>query len=336
MWVLNTVGLAEVGLLDRPELPRGVELDQSGRPTGRLRGLDRWLRERWRAEAQSLDRLGVVLAARGITGVTDATAHNAEADLVAMASALRRGELRQRVTAMTSTVVDRWPAELTQGPLKVVLEESALPTFDDLVEHIAAARQHGTTVAVHTLERATTVFALRAIEAAGGGAGDRLEHAALLSDEIVQMVAAAGVTVVTQPHFVAERGAAYRRHVDPLEQPWLYRCGSLRRAGVPLAAGSDAPVGGSDPWAIMAAAVRGCDAPEHPRPVEQLDPEAALELFTGASDAPGSTRRVAKGELADLCLLDRPWRTARADLASVGVRATLVAGEVVHLDPGGG
>jgi predicted amidohydrolase YtcJ len=329
MWVLNTVGLAEVGLLDRPELPRGVELDPSGRPTGRLRGLDRWLRERWRAEAQPLDRLGVVLAARGITGVTDATAHNDLEELAAMAAALRRGELRQRVTAMTSSVVDRWPTELSRGPLKIVLEESALPTFDGLVEHISTARRHGTTVAVHTLERATTVFALRAIEAAGGGDGDRLEHAALLSDELVALVAEAGVTVVTQPHFVAERGAAYRRHVDPLEQPWLYRCGSLRRAGVPLAAGSDAPVGGSDPWSIMAAAVRGCDGPEHPRPAEQLDPEAALELFTGSPGAPGSPRRVAVGEPADLCLLDRPWRSARTDLSAVGVRATLVAGEVV-------
>jgi predicted amidohydrolase YtcJ len=140
--------------------------------------------------------------------------------------------------------------------------------------------------------------------------------------------------VVTQPHFVAERGAAYRRHVEPLEQPWLYRCASLQRAGVSLAAGSDAPVGTWDPWSIMVAAVRGSDLPEHVRPDEQLDPEAALALFTGAPDAPGTRRGVTEGARADLCLLDRPWQEARRDLADVVVRATLVGGEVVHF--GGG
>jgi predicted amidohydrolase YtcJ len=329
MWVLNTAGLAEVGLLDGGELPRGVELDASGQPTGRLRGLDRWLRERWRADTQSLDGIGAALAARGVTGVTDATAHNAEVELEAMAAACRDGELPQRVTAMTSRVVEQWPSELARGPVKVVLDELALPDFEDLVDLVATTREHGGTVAVHTLERSTSVFALRAIEAAGGGEGDRLEHAALLSDELLDVVAESGVTVVTQPHFVAERGAAYRRHVEPSEQPWLYRCGSLRRAGVPLAAGSDAPVGGFDPWRIMAAAVRGCDTPEHPRPAEQLDPEAALGLFTGAGNSPGVPRRVAVGEPADLCLLDRPWGRARTDLAAVEVRATVVAGELV-------
>lgn len=331
MWVLNTAGLAEVGLLDRPEPPRGVELDQSGRPTGRLRGLDRWLRERWRADVPPLDRFGSALATRGVTGVTDATAHNGEAEVEAMAAALRRGELRQRVTAMTSATLDRWPQEVARGPVKIVLEESSLPNFEELVAHVAEARRHGTRVAVHTLERSTTVFAARAVQAAGGGPGDRLEHAALLSDELLGLVADAGLTVVTQPHFVAERGAAYRRHVDPLEQPWLYRCGSLQRAGVSVAAGSDAPVGTWDPWAIMAAAVRGSDLPEHVRPEERLDPEQALALFTGAADEPGVERRVAVGEPADLCLLDGSWMEARRDLAAVTVRATLVAGEVVHL-----
>jgi predicted amidohydrolase YtcJ len=334
MWVLNTAGLAAVGLLDRPETPRGVELDQSGRPTGRLRGLDRWLRERWRADVPSLGRLGEALASRGVTGVTDATAHNGEEEVAAMAGARRRGELPQRVMAMTSATLDCWPAEVSRGPVKIVLEESALPNYDELVARIVEAHRHGTRVAVHTLERSTTVFAARAVQAAGGGPGDRLEHAALLSDELLVLVADGGLTVVTQPHFVAERGAAYRRHVDPLEQPWLYRCASLQRAGVSLAAGSDAPVGTWDPWSIMVAAVRGSDLPEHVRPDEQLDPEAALALFTGAPDAPGTRRGVTEGARADMCLLDRPWQEARRDLADVVVRATLVGGEVVHF--GGG
>ena len=65
-------------------------------------------------------------------------------------------------------------------------------------------------------------------------------------------------------------------------------------------------------------------------PVEGLDPERALALFTTASAAPGGApRRVAVGERADLCLLDRPWSAARDVLASECVAAVLCAGHVV-------
>ena len=53
-----------------------------------------------------------------------------------------------------------------------------------------------------------------------------------------------GVTVVTQPHFVAERGDQYLVDVDPDDQPLLYPCASLRAAGVAVAAGTDAPSAG--------------------------------------------------------------------------------------------
>ena len=62
---------------------------------------------------------------------------------------------------------------------------------------------------------------------------------------------------------------------------------------------------------------------------EALSPERALALFTTSADAPGVLpRRVATGEPADLCLLDRPWARARASLASEHVVLTCVAEKV--------
>jgi predicted amidohydrolase YtcJ len=65
-------------------------------------------------------------------------------------------------------------------------------------------------------------------------------------------------------------------------------------------------------------------------PRERLSPEEALALFTTRPEAPGGPARcVEVGEIADLCLLDRPWAEARNDLAAARVVLTLRAGRVI-------
>ncbi len=61
-----------------------------------------------------------------------------------------------------------------------------------------------------------------------------------------------------------------------------------------------------------------------------LAPERALALFTSPAGAPGAPpREVAVGAPADLCLLDRPWSAASAELSSKRVAATLRGGAVI-------
>ena len=119
--------------------------------------------------------------------------------------------------------------------------------------------------------------------------------------------------MVTQPHFLAERGDDYLRDVEAGDLPWLYRARGWLEAGVRLAGGSDAPFGAPDPWrAIRAAVARPHARRRAARPSERLAPERALALFLAPLDDPGGPpRRVAVGAPADLCLLDRPWRDAR-------------------------
>jgi predicted amidohydrolase YtcJ len=181
--------------------------------------------------------------------------------------------------------------------------------------------------ALHCVTRAQLVVALAALRSAGGHPRDRIEHAAVVPDDMVADLAELGVTVVTQPNFVAERGEHYLRDVPTGDHSQLWRVGSLLRAGIPLAAGTDAPFGGMDPWAAMRAAVRRSTAGgEVLGPDERISAREALRLFLGHSDRPSVPRTVEVGQPGDLIVL-----TPGADvetLASDMVATTVIGGRV--------
>jgi predicted amidohydrolase YtcJ len=331
-WLLNSAGVARLGL-DAGADARGVERDARGRATGRLFRLDAWLRERLGPAAPPrLDAVGRRLSSFGVTGVSDATATNGAREVSILAAARRRGELPQRLCVMGEAGLAAPPGDpgLWIGARKLVLDDAALTGPDALERQLREAHAEGRGVAVHCVTRAELCVALAAFAAAGVRPGDRIEHAAVAPPEAAQQLAALGLTVVTQPHFVHERGDAYLRDVEPRERPWLYRCRGLLEAGVCVGGGSDAPFGGDDPWRAMRAAVSRRTRDGRPfAPGEALSPERALALFTSPPQAPGAApRAVGPGFAADLCLLDLPWRAARRALSSRHVRATLCGGRV--------
>ncbi|MBX6389155.1 MAG: amidohydrolase family protein, partial [Frankia sp.] len=224
-------------------------------------------------------------------------------------------------------------AAIGVGPVKILLDDDQPTGPDEVADTVRAAREWGRRVAFHCVTRVQLVIALAALDAAGGALpGDRIEHAAVLPPDLVELVRAASLTVVTQPHFVAERGDAYLADVDPDDLPWLYRCAGLIAAGVPVAAGTDAPFGGADPWASMRAAVRRrTPSGQLLGPAEALPAARALGLYLGdAATAGGPPRRVAPGAPADLCLLDVPGRAVLADLDPGPAVLTVAAGRVIH------
>jgi predicted amidohydrolase YtcJ len=310
MWLLNSRAIAEVGA--------GVPTD------GRLIDGDALVAARLGRIPPDLAALGGRLAALGITGVTEVTPRNEAEDFARYAGA----GMAQRLLVMGRPGLDAQPplGRARRGAVKLHYHDHDLPDLDALAAEVARAHDAGRPVAAHCVTRAELFLTLAAIETAGMHPGDRIEHASIAPDEAVDWIARLGVTVVTQPHFLGQRAAAYRAEVDAADRPLLYRLQAWRDAGVRLAAGSDAPFGGMDPWAAMAAAV---DRPAGFGAGEALTPEAALALFLGDPDDPGGpARQVAMGAVADLCLLDRGWEAARADLGAVGVRATLAAGEI--------
>jgi predicted amidohydrolase YtcJ len=93
-----------------------------------------------------------------------------------------------------------------------------------------------------------------------------------------------------------------------------------------VAAGTDAPFGDPDPWAVVRAAIdRGPG-----RPAEALSPLTALSLFFGTAARPHIPRTIATGHTADLTLLRVPPTELGEVLDSSPVAATIVAGQVVY------
>lgn len=328
LWVLNSCALDLVATGDAPNPLERV----AGQFTGRLYDGDAWLRGRIGTTPPSLRRASQFLLSRGVTGITDTTPSNSPAEFALLRQACAVGELAQDIMMMGSAGLDAAPGcpDIAIGHLKIHLREAALPDLVGVSATIARSHAGGRPVAIHCVTLAELIFALGAFDTAGSRPGDRIEHAAVAPPGTLPLIAAHGLTVVTQPNFVAERGDAYLREVDLADQPWLYRLRGLREAGIRLAGGTDAPFGDADPWKAMAAAVtRRTAGGVVIGASESLTPEDALGLFLGElSDPSGKPRSVCVGAPAHFCLIDRSWAKARIDLTEVTVVKTFKAGKI--------
>ncbi len=332
LWVLNSRALQELGV-SSGAYPAGLE-HINGRATGRLYEEDNWLRTRLKSRPPNLARVSGMLASYGITGVTDTTPTNGSVEWLHFQQSQSSGQLRQRVRMMGSQQITHCEETglLERGEFKIHLLESRLPDPDTLGRDIAAAHASGRAVAIHCVTLTELVFALSALQSAGVRPGDRIEHASITPPDMLESIRDLGLRVVTQPHFITERGDQYREDVEPAEQPWLYRGANFLAAGIALAGGSDAPFGNPDPWRSMHSAVtRATHSGRVMTAAERLSPEQALSLFLSDAGSPGTGNRTLEpGARADLCLLDSPWEDIRDDLDSRHVRSTWLAGDLIY------
>ncbi len=336
LWLLNSAALDALDLGDRGTatgLPAGVER-RDGRLTGRLYECDQWLRERLGSAPPDLGRVGALLASHGVTHVTDTSPGNNPNARQHLHGEQRAGRLRQAVRIMGSLALGASAdaAGLDMGEYKIHLLESDLPRQEQVCNAMASAREQGRGIAVHCVTLAELRFTLDCFAVVGSQRGDRIEHASVVPPQWLEELGQRELRVVTQPHFIAERGDQYRSDVSVTEQAWLYRLRSFLEAGIPLAAGSDAPFGDPNPWAAMAAAVsRRTHSGATLGTAEALTPEQALALYTSRGAAPGVEQRpIATGAEASVCLLSAPWSVARAHLATVTVTHTWRAGKLIH------
>lgn len=330
LWVFNSRGLECL----KPE--PGDPLERvAGRLTGRLYEGDAWLRQRMGSVFPGLSTISRELAAYGITGVTDTTPQNNLASLEHFADARQHSQLLQTIHVMGGAGLDAAPSPpapgVTCGAHKFHLLESRLPDIDMVIKAIESSHEAGRNVAFHCVTRVELVFALAALLAAGSGAGDRIEHASVVPPELLDQIVGLGLTVVSQPAFVYERGDQYLQQVAAEDQPWLYRLRSLLDAGIPLAGSSDAPFASLDPWQAMHAAVnRRTRAGVTLGADEAVTPEQALALYTSPLAQPGRTvNNLLPGDVANLCLLTQPWHVVRANLQGARVCATFIRGQAI-------
>lgn len=331
LWVLNSAAMV---LLRRnaaecaPALLPQLEATRDGR----LLDQDHLLATLLRHQHLPFGAISRQLAGFGITGFTDMNPGNDKAAHAAMRDLQARGDLLQRVhlggREELADLADL--PRLSIGPYKIHLHDHDLPDHGELVATLRRVHAGGRPVAVHCVTELALVFTVAAFEEAGAVAGDRIEHASVTPDALLGRLALQGLTVVTQPHFIRERGREYLQDLPQDDHRLLYRCRAFLEQGVRLAAGSDAPFGSPDPWRCMRAAVERCTVDGVlVGPDERLTPETALALFTGRAGDPATPRRIAAGEPADLCLLHRPWEEVRSRLDARHVHMTWIDGEPV-------
>jgi predicted amidohydrolase YtcJ len=328
LWILNSCALAALGDIDNSPLEK-----QNGEYTGRLFDADVWLREKIGRQLPDIRSASERLARFGVTGFTDTSVSNSSESFAQFVQWQANGALSQDVVLMGDASLQTCAntPRLQRGALKIHLHENDLPDIDAMSAAITASHAASRPVAVHCVTLVELIFTLNAFAAARTLAGDRIEHAAIAPPDLLELIAQLKLTVVTQPNFISERGDVYRRDVDAVDQPWLYRLRGFRDAGIALAAGTDAPYGALNPWAAMQAAVTRCTASGFKMGADEaLTPEQALELFLGDPLQPGAGKnRIEIGAPATLCILNCAWQRARADLSKVAVSATLMRGALV-------
>ena len=306
--------------------------------------MDQWLAARLspsdRRQPPDLFELSQAAAALGVTGWTEATPERSGRDTGVLLAAVASGAVRQRLHLMLPTAGAADTAEavaevgargLTAGPVKILLDDPDLPDLDAFTATITRIHREQRSVAVHCVTRVQLLLTLAALELAGPRGGDRIEHGAVIPVETLPTIVRLGLTVVTQPNFVAERGDEYLTDVAADEWPDLWRGRSLVEAGILVAAGTDAPFGVADPWlGIRAAARRRTPSGRVLGPAEAVTTGVALQWWWGTGPEPAVRRRLRPGHPADLVVLAVPLPEALAGDHPVPVRATIIGGTVVH------
>ncbi|WP_075938221.1 amidohydrolase family protein [Halosegnis longus] len=156
----------------------------------------------------------------------------------------------------------------------------------------------------------------------------RIEHAELLTDDLVERFAETGVVASVQPNFLkwARDGGLYESRLGARRSEVMpFR--ELLDAGVPLAFGSDCmPL---DPLFGIGQAVTA------PEPSQRLTVTEALRAYTyGGAYAAGREAELGTldvGKRADIVVLDEsPWEAAGDAVTDIGVTRTLVDGDTVY------
>lgn len=329
LWILNSPGL-ELLKQAMSTQTEPLSLPKGSFETGRFYDADQTLGPLLGRNLPPVKLASETLAGYGITGFSDMTPSNDEDTFSLFKELIHNGSVLQEVQLARREAFQAQDIGVISGPVKIHLHESRLPELDALIARIQKSHACNVPVAIHCVTEIELLFALAALEDAHPLAGDRIEHASITPDYIFERLASLGITIVSQPQFILEKGDTYLQDLDPQEHSSLYRCKSFLEWGIALAGSSDAPFGNADPWTTMRSAMlRRTLSGRIIGEKEALTPEQALALFLGSLSKPGIPRDVAMGTPADLCLLKYPWHQARTRLFKEDVRMVFVKGNLI-------
>jgi predicted amidohydrolase YtcJ len=205
-----------------------------------------------------------------------------------------------------------------------------LESREDLDSLVARAEDAGLQVALHAIGDEAIALALDALEESPGER-HRIEHAEVLTDELVERLGASDVVVSAQPNFLkwAREGGLYDSRLGVQRRRDSNRFAALQEAGATLAFGSDCM-----PMGPLYGIQQTVTAPE---PAQRLSVTDALRAYTGGAAYAGFDEdrmgTVERGKCADFVVLeDSPWEVSADEIADINVATTVVGGEVVYGD----
>jgi predicted amidohydrolase YtcJ len=352
---LNSRAIAALGI-ENPDFksPPGslVVKDATGRATGLVVGMEEWITSKLplvtAAETEARARIfSRDLAASGVTAFTDASPRNDAAQVELFGKLVASRSICQRVGIMIGwehlkTAPEASAAGRAAGISIAGAKFIPRGTYEAnaLAREVRYAASLNLDCAFHATEIEELDAALAAIEATqqelGPDRADRIsfrvEHGGLIPPNYLSWIRTTKAWVVSNPGFIYYRGVKYAG--EPGLIPYLYRLKSLRDEGIPLAAGSDAPVTPSKPLvAISAAMTRTALEGYSLGPNEKLDLQQAFAMFTtsAARLAKLQAGAIEPGRLADMVILAKdPMSVKPGELMNVPVDITLVGGRIVY------
>ncbi|MHB9150689.1 MAG: amidohydrolase [Thermoleophilia bacterium] len=363
--LLNSLALERVGIsMETGDPPDGL-IDRAiptGEPTGLLFGMNEiiapFVSDTQNSHAErGIGLAGASLAACGVTSVHDASARNDPSRRDLFSRWRQQGHLPQRVSMVLGWDAfqrERYrdAASPDDDPVpivgvKIIVHEITgrlSPSQAELNEMVARIHTAGHQAILHAIEQQHITAACIAIEearraapAAGRGhPGHRIEHCSVCPPELAKRLAAAEVTVVTQPAFVYYNGERYLKTVPERDLEHLYPIGRLLRSGVAVAGSSDFPVVPPNPlMGIYAAVTRRAENGEQVLPEERISPGEALRLFTDSAAkairAEALKGSIRPGKFADLAVLSAdPTSVAEEAIKDIQVDMTMIGGRVVY------
>jgi predicted amidohydrolase YtcJ len=196
----------------------------------------------------------------------------------------------------------------------------------DLVALIERVDDAGLQMATHAIGDAAIDRVVSAYEDAGGER-HRVEHAEVLTDDLLDRLSTADLVVSAQPNFLkwAREGGLYDRRLGDRRRRESNRFRELLERGGALAFGSDGM-----PLGPLFGIEQAVTAPDDR---QRLTVEEAIRAYTlggaYAGFGEGDLGTIEPGKRGDVVALSTsPWETD--DIAEIDVSLTVVGGEVVY------
>jgi predicted amidohydrolase YtcJ len=203
----------------------------------------------------------------------------------------------------------------------------------ELYEMLMGAQKVGFQVCVHAIGDRAVSTVLNAFEkvlkSSDNNMRHRVEHASVLSKQLVKRLKRLGLIACVQPHFVVSDFWVEAR-LGPDRARWTYLFKTLIESGVLIAGGSDCPVEPISPLLGVYALVARESFPE-----ERVSVEEALRVYTlnaaYVSFEENVKGSIETGKLADFTVLSHNPLTIKPEkIRDVRVEMTIVGGKIVY------